>query len=61
MRPTQLSLLEAEGLDPRALAELPILGRAALYDELDLDGFQREAAEAAIRLIQRRVYPRAMR
>ncbi len=45
-------------LDPRQVAELPILERAKLYADLDLAPEQREAAEEAVRLIVARRYGR---
>jgi hypothetical protein len=42
MNAVQLSF-EAAGLDPHELAELPILSRAKLYDDLGLNDHQREA------------------
>jgi hypothetical protein len=46
-------------LDPRELAQLPILERAGLYGELDLDVWQREAAEEAARRVVAGNYGRA--
>jgi hypothetical protein len=48
-------------LDPRELARLSILERAALYTQLDLDAQQREAAEEAVRRLRRGDYLRASR
>lgn len=45
-------------VDPVELAKLPILERAELYGELGLDPQQRECAEAAVRRVLRRSYPR---
>jgi hypothetical protein len=55
--------LRLDGLpvDPEQLAELLSFERAALYRELGLDWDQREAAEAAVRLVLARRYRRATR
>lgn len=55
--PTQLTL-EGLPLDPHALAEIPLLERAALYADLQLDPHQREAAEAAVRALLAGTYGR---
>ena len=38
-------------IDPLALAALPIADRARVYSELDLHPIEREAAEAAVRMV----------
>jgi hypothetical protein len=46
-------------LDPVELAAVPILDRRRLYDDLGLDLLQRQAAEAAVRLVVAKQYRRA--
>jgi hypothetical protein len=46
-------------LNPHELAKLPILARGKLYAELALHPTEREAAEEAVRAVQRRMYRRA--
>ena len=43
-------------LDPVELATVPILERTDLYRKLDLDPAQREAIEAAVRLVVAKRY-----
>ena len=43
--------LDGLPLDPHELAQVPILERAKLYAELDLNPIQRQVAEEAVRLI----------
>jgi hypothetical protein len=50
MSGVQLRIAESP-LDPRELAALPIFERAVLDTELGLHPIQREAAEAAVRMI----------
>jgi hypothetical protein len=50
--PIQLSIDGSLPFDPVALATIPILEHAKLYDALRLDPSQREAAEQAARAVQ---------
>ena len=54
----QLALGGGLPVDPREVAKLLAYERAALYSELDLSWQQREAVEAAVRLVIRREYGR---
>ncbi len=58
MSAVQLSF-EAQGLDPSQLAAMPAHERRHLYDDLDLDALQRQAAEDAVRLVRAEQYRRA--
>ncbi len=51
----QLSF-EANGLDPRELAQLSTMERGKVYDGLGLDRLQRMAAEEAVQAVLRREY-----
>lgn len=57
----QLRLAAELPCDPRELAQVPILERARLYEQLHLDPEQREVIEAAVRLVKRAEYGRTVR
>jgi hypothetical protein len=52
----QLRIAAELPIDPVAAAEIPILERRRLYDELGLDVLQRQAVEEAVRLVVAKKY-----
>jgi hypothetical protein len=57
----QLRLGAELPIDPVAAAEIPILDRRRLYDQLDLDLAQRQAVEEAVRMVVAKRYHRRRR
>ena len=59
MTASQLALpLEAKlPLDPHALLDLPPIARGELFNDLDLDSWQRACIEEAIRMLRAGEYP----
>ncbi len=56
---SQLTLVPGATLpiDPRTLVDVPPLERGRAYNVADLDSWQRQAVEAALRMVKAGTYP----